>query len=203
MTLSLKSCDGGVVISWSKYKAGGFNHYTTLRNTVNSIPLAYPPQGGAVDFGGTYSTDVHALSAVDASGATGVTYYYRTMAFNAADGVVGATAIGSATAFPVASLGTLDVTPDPGGTLVTWTPYAGNGGCFTWYKLVASTTNPNPSYLTGDPYLYADSNQGAGSTVVSDLVSGETYYLRMQAIRSTHLGLFVAAQSNVVTYTVP
>jgi hypothetical protein len=203
MTLSLKSCDGGVVIGWSKYKSGDFNHYTTLRNTVNTVPMAYPPQGGAVDFGGTYTTDVAALSAVDATGTPGVTYYYRAMAFNAADGVVGATAVGSATALPMVSLGTLGVAPDPGGTLFTWTPYGGNAACFTYYKLVASTTNPNPSYLNGDPYLFAGSWQGESQYVSPDLVSGQTYYLRIQVIRTTALGAFVAAQSPVTTYTVP
>jgi hypothetical protein len=39
--------------------------------------------------------------------------------------------------------------------------------------------------------------------VVAGLQSGQTYYIRVQAIRSTHLGLFVAGQSEVATYTVP
>ena len=52
LTLALKSCDGGVVIGWSKSHASDFNHYTTLRSTSASIPPAYPPQDGAVDFGG-------------------------------------------------------------------------------------------------------------------------------------------------------
>jgi hypothetical protein len=203
LSLSLKPCDGGVVIGWSKYKASGYNHYTTLRNTVNNVPMAYPPQGGAVDFGGTYTTDVAALSAVDASGATGVTYYYRTMAFNAADQVIGATSVGSATALPMASLGALGVAPDPGGTKFTWTPYTGPAACFTYYKLVASTTNPNPSYLNGDTYLFAGSWQGESQYVSPDLVSGQTYYLRIQVIRTTALGMFVAAQSAVTTYVVP
>jgi hypothetical protein len=103
----------------------------------------------------------------------------------------------------MASLGTLTATPDAGGTLFTWTPYAGNGACFTYYKLVASTTNPNPSYLNGDPYIWAGSAQTDGSVVSPDLVSGQTYYLRIQVIRTTSLGAFVAAQSTVTTYTVP
>jgi hypothetical protein len=203
MTLAVKSCDGGVVLSWSKYKSGGFNHYTTLRNTSATIPLAYPAQGGAVDFGGTYTTDPHVLSAVDTSGAPFATYYYRTMAFNAGDGVVGASAVVAGQALPTASLGTLGVALDAGGTSFSWNTYGGPGACFTWYKLVASTTNPDPSYLTGDPYLYVGSSQGEGGTVIPDLVSGQTYYVRLQAIRSTALGLFVAAQTDVTTYTVP
>ncbi len=203
LRLSLKGCDGGVVITWSKYKGGDFNHYTTLRNTTSNVPLAYPPQGGAVDFGGTYTTDVTALSAVDATGAPPTTYYYRAMAFNAADQVVGASAIVSAAAMPMASLGSVGVAPDAGGTLITWNPYGGHPACFTWYKVVASTTNPNPSYLNGDPYVYVGSGQGESGTVVTDLVSGQTYYIRVQAIRSTAIGLFVAGQTDVATYLVP
>jgi hypothetical protein len=203
LSLSLKGCDGGVVINWSKYKGTGFNHYTTLRNTSNNVPLAYPPQGGAVDFGGTYTTDVTALSAVDVTGAPFTTYYYRAMAFNAADQVIGATAVGSAQALPMVSLGSVGVSPDVGGTLVSWTPYGGHGACFTYYKVVASTTNPNPSYLNGDPYVYAGSGQGESATVVASLVSGQTYYIRVQAIKSTALGSFVAGQTDVTTYTVP
>jgi hypothetical protein len=34
-------------------------------------------------------------------------------------------------------------------------------------------------------------------------VSGQTYYTRIQVIRATALGAFVAAQSAVTTYLVP
>jgi len=210
LALSLKSCDGGVVIQWSKYAGADFNHYTTLRNTVANIPLAYPPQGGAVDFGGTYTTDRFALSAVDATGTPPTTYYYRAMAFNISDQVIAASAIGSAQALPMASLNPLGVALDPGGTggtLFTWTPYAGPGGCFTFYKVVASPTNPDPSYLNGDPYLWAGSTQSDGSVVVPpghpNFVSGQTYFVRVQVIRTTALGAFVAAQTAVTTYLVP
>ncbi len=125
------------------------------------------------------------------------------MAFNAGDGVTGASAVGSATALPVVALGSLGVAPDAGGTAFAWTPYTGNGGCFTWYKLVASTTNPDPSYTTGDGYIWYGTAQGDSSTVVAGLASGTTYYVRIQVIKSTALGLFVAAQSDVTTYTIP
>jgi hypothetical protein len=207
LTLSLKPCDGGVVIQWSKYQGAGFNHYTTLRNTSNNIPLAYPPQAGAVDFGGTYTTDFTKLSAVDATGTPFTTYYYRAMAFDVNDQVIGASAVGSAQAKPTLAMGALGVAPDPVGTLFNWTPYAGPSGCFTYYKLVASPTNPNPSYLNGDPYLWAGSTQTDGSVVVPpghpQFVSGQTYYIRIQVIRTTDLGAFVAAQTDVTTYLVP
>ena len=90
-----------------------------------------------------------------------------------------------------------------GGTAFSWSPFSGNGACFTWYKLVASTTNPNPSYVGGDGYIWYTGNQDETSTVVPDLVSGTTYYLRVEAVKSTALGLFVAGQTDVATYTVP
>jgi len=196
-----------VVIQWSKYQGADFNHYTTLRNTTNNIPLAYPPQGGAVDFGGTYTTDFTKLSAVDATGTPFTTYYYRAMAFDLNDQVIGASAVGSAQAKPAADLDPLTVAPDAGGTLFSWNPYIGPPGCFTYYKLVASPTNPNPSYLNGDPYLWAGSTQTDGSVVVPpghpQFVSGQTYYIRIQVIRTTDLGAFVAAQTDVTTYLVP
>jgi hypothetical protein len=206
LALSLKPCDGGVVIQWSKYTGGGFNHYTTLRNTVNNIPLAYPPQGGAVDFGGTYTTDFTKLSAVDTTGTPSMTYYYRAMAFDVNDQVIAASAIGSAQAYPMASLDPFSVGPNGADTQFSWTPYAGPAGCFTYYKLVASPTNPDPSYLNGDPYIWVGPTQSDGTTVVAngpDFVSGQTYFIRIQVIRTTALGAFVAAQTAVTTYLVP
>ena len=205
MSLTATGCDGGVVLGWSQYEGDFFNHYTTLRNTTNSIPKAYPPQGGAVDPGGTYTTIVGKTSAVDSGVTPGTTYYYRAMAFNAEDGVIGASSVMSAVAGPVASLGSLGASVVAEGTLLTWTPYGGLADCFTWYKLVYSETNPSPSYLSGDPYLVAISSQETGSYVASsaELVSGTTYYLRVQALRSTALGLFLVAESGVTTYLVP
>lgn len=206
LALSMKSCDGGVVIQWSKYQGADFNHYTTLRNTVANIPLAYPPQGGAVDFGGTYTTDRFALSAVDATGAPGTTYHYRAMAFDVNDQVVAASAIVSAQANPIASLNPFSVGPTGADTQFSWTPYAGPPGCFTYYKLMASPANPDPSYLNGDPYIWVGSTQSDPGVVLPtgpNWVSGQTYYTRIQVIRATALGAFVAAQSAVTTYLVP
>jgi hypothetical protein len=206
LSLAATGCNGGVVLDWSAYDgAGAFNHYTTLRNTSDSIPKAYPPEGGAVDPGGTSTTDLSATSAADPEISAGVTYYYRTMAFNAADGVIGASAVTSAVAAPVGSLGSLFVGPDAGGTKLAWTAYAGSGACFTWYKLAYSEVNPEPSYLGGDPYLAALGDPAINQYVAGPeaLVSGHTYYLRVQVIRATDLGRFLVAQTDVATYYVP
>jgi len=125
------------------------------------------------------------------------------MAFNADDQVIAASDIVSATPKPVKLLGGLEVTPDAGGTRLSWTPYGGPEWCFDFYKIVYSLTDETPSYLDGDPYLAALSDQGASTFVSPDLVSGKTYFIRVQALRGTELGGFVVAQTEVATYTVP
>jgi hypothetical protein len=206
LSLAATGCPGGVVLDWSKYDGGGaFTHYVTLRNTSASIPKAYPPQGGAQDPGGTWSNDPYTTSADDPSVPAGVTYYYRTMAFTAANEVIGASPIVSGVAAPVGSLAPLSVGPVAGGTQLDWTAFAGSGACFTWYKLVYSETNPSPSYLGGDSYLAALSDPATSSYVAgpAQLVSGHTYYLRVQVIRATDLGRFLVAETDVVNYLVP
>jgi hypothetical protein len=165
--------------------------------------MAYPPQNGAVDFGGTYTTHVDKRSAVDTTGAELATYYYRTMAFDAADKVIAASPIMSAQRKPVHGMGALSVSGDATQTTLTWNPYAGPGSCFTYYKLVYSQTNPEPAYGE-DPYVAAIGEQGTGTYVApaGSIPPGMTYF-RVQAIRATHLGWFVAAQSEVATYLVP
>ena len=203
LNLVATGCNGGVVLTWSLYDGGApFNHYTTLRNTTESIPTAYPPQGGAVDPGSTYTTNVGKTSAADTGVSAGVTYYYRTMAFKADDTVIGASAYAAVVASPVASLGALDLAQVAGGTQLTWTTYAGDG-CFTWYKLAYSETNPSPSYLGGDPYLAAISDPTQGTYTTHDLLSGHTYYVRVQVIKATALGAFLVAETDVATYSVP
>jgi hypothetical protein len=202
LALFANGCNGGVVLGWSPFEGDGFNHYTTLRNTVANIPMAYPPQGGAVDFGSSYTTQVEKVGAVDASGSAGVTYYYRAMAFNSEDQVIAASPIVSAVPKPVKALGAMGAAPDAGGTRLTWTPYTGSAGCFTYYKIVYSETNPEPAYGT-DPYLAAIGEQGESTYVTPDLASGTTYFIRVQAIRATHLGWIVTAQTDVLSYAVP
>jgi hypothetical protein len=128
------------------------------------------------------------------------------MAFDADDGVIAASSVTSAVASPVGSLGSLIVGSVPEGTKMKWTPYAGPASCFTYYKVVYSETNPSPSYLGGDPYLAAISDPTIDRYVAgpeAPLISGHTYYLRVQVIRATDMGGFLVAQTDVVPYTVP
>ncbi len=199
LSLAATGCPGGVVLDWSAYDgAAAFNHYLTLRNTSESIPEAYPPQGA-------HSSVLEKTSAVDAELSPGVTYYYRSMAFNADDSVIAASSVTSAVASPVGSLGSLGVGAVAEGTKMAWTAYSGSGACFTYYKVVYSEENPTPSYLGGDPYLAALSDPSTDRYIagLEALVPAHTYYLRVQVIRGSDLGGFLVAQSDVATYTVP
>lgn len=187
-----------------KYDGDGFNHYTTLRNTSSTIPKAYPPEGGAVDFGTSYTTDATKTLAYDATADGGSTYHYRATAFDAEDRVIAASSVKSVIARGVKSLGELAVGGSAGAVFLDWTPYGGSGTCFSYCKIAWSTTNAEPSCVEGDPYLVALGDQGAGSFTDADtLEAGQTYYLRVQAIRSTAFGSFLVARTHVAAYTVP
>jgi hypothetical protein len=207
MTLEAIGCPGGVVLEWSAWESEDFNHYTTLRNGSSSIPPAYPPQGGAVDPGGTYTTEPGKTSAVDGEVSPEQTYYYRAMAFDASDRVIAASSVVAAVPGAMKSLGELAVGPvAEGQTKFRWTPFVSSGACFSFYKIVYSEEDPTPSYLEGAPHLAAVESQGADRFILSaesDLKPGHTYHFRVQALRFAHLGLFVVAQSSVATYTKP
>lgn len=204
MSLVLTGCNGGVVIEWSKVTHATFNRYITLRSGSADIPAVYPPQGGAVELPATKSKNADGTSAADTSATPGGAFY-RTLALDAAGQVIGASAVGSSAAAPVQGLGALTAMPaaEPGKTKFAWATYAGSSACFTWYKLTWSETNPAPSYPGGDPYWAAVSDQAAGSVVVDGPISGKTYHVRVQAIRATSVGVFVVAETDVLTYTAP
>jgi len=203
MGLSLASCNGGVVVDWSPISDPRFAKYRTLRSTSPTIPVAYPPQGGAVEIGTAKSGDRNAGTGYDSSAAPGVAYQYRTLALNASGAVIATTGIGSSAAQPVHAMGPMVVAPDPEGTRFSWAPYPGSGACFTYYKLAYTLDGSPPSYLEGDPYLAALGDQAQSTYLTGDLVSGQTYTFRLQAIRATDTGSFLVAQTEIVSYTAP
>jgi hypothetical protein len=203
MGLEAYGCNGGVALEWSKVTDGRFDHVMSLRSSSASIPPAYPPSGGAVAVDGTYTKERAATSGVDVIGPAGAAFFYRTVAFDGEDRAIAASNVVSAAAQPVKSLGVLTVAPAAGGkTTVSWTPFGGWDACFSFYKLVASETDPDPSYLDGDPAIAVIDDQGASATFVM-LESGTTVHMRLQAVRKTALGAFVVAQTEVLTYTAP
>lgn len=203
LVLGLTGCNGGVVVDWSATDDARFAKYRTLRSTSPEIPVAYPPAGGSVEIGTAKSADPNATSGYDSSAAPGVTYYYRTLALDGAGSVIATSGVGSSAAASVHAMGPLLVAPDPEGTRFTWAPYPGSGACFTYYKLAYTLDGTPPSYLEGDPYLAAIGDQGAATFASADLVSGQTYTFRLQAIRATDTGAFLVAQTDTATYTAP
>lgn len=203
MSLALSGCPGGVVIGWSPVSDPTFAKYRTLRSASADIPVAYPPQNGAVEVGTAKSATMSAGSGFDSSDTPGLTSYYRTIALNGGGAVIATSGVSSASTQTVGGLGPLVVAPDAGGTRFSWMPFTGVGTCFTYYKLAYTVDGSSPSYLEGDPYLLASGDQGQATHVSADLVSGQTYTLRLQVIRGTDTGAFLVAQSDVATYTAP
>jgi hypothetical protein len=202
--LDLVSCDGGIVIDWATYDGDRFDHYATLRNTSPTIPKADPPRAGATFVDGTYTRNRLRTSAYDAGLGSG-TWYYRSMAFDAADRVIAASPIRSATARPVRDLGALTVGPGDGSTTAfSWSAYEGPSACFGAAKLVVSRIDPSPSYFDGSPVLFATGEQGVSEAVAA--LDPGTYHFRLQVVRFTDLGSpakFLVAETAVATYTVP
>jgi len=199
------SCNGGVVLQWSGFESSSFGAYVTLRSTSTTIPVAYPPQGGASALETATAENAAKRIGFDASAAAGTTYAYRTLTIGTGGKVLAASPVVTVKAKAVASLGTPTVgVGEGGGTSVSWTPFGGPGDCFSYYKVVWSLENPEPSYLSGDPAVAVE-NQAASGLVLSteQLVPGKTYYVRVQAFRATDTGKFLVAQSSVVSYLVP
>lgn len=204
MTLTANGCGGGVVLEWSKVADPRFHRYVTLRSTGADVPAAYPPAGGAVELAASRTKDPSATSAPDTTAVPGTPYAYRTLALDAANAVIAVSPVRLAAAAPVQPLGPLSaMSAAPGKTKFAWTPYGGSSACFTYYKLVYSETNPSPSYVNGDPYWAAVGDRAAGSVVVEGLAPGTTYFVRLQAVRSTALGAVVVAQTDVLAYLAP
>jgi hypothetical protein len=140
---------------------------------------------------------------IDVGLTPGTTTWYRVVAFDAGNTALAASAAQAAAIKDAKALGPLAVsTAGPTSTAFSWTPYAGPAGCFSFYKLVYSATNPSPSYLEGDPYLWASSAKTDAATLVDGIPAG-TYWFRLQALRDTPGGRVVIAQTDVSSFTVP
>lgn len=203
MSISALACPGGVVLGWSVPDMTSFNHVRVLRGTSAEIPAVYPPAGGVIAVDGGYTTDPAKTDGFDPTAAGG-NAWYRAVAFDAAGAAIAASVVQGVTTLGVADLGALVVSGTaPGQLTFSWTPFAGSGTCFSFYKLVASVDDPTPSYLEGSQVLAAIGDQGASGTVVNGLTGGKTLWLRLQAVRATSLGKFIAAETAPVQYTVP
>lgn len=198
LALDATSCDGGVVLDWSASVDPTFHHYSALRSPEREIAPDYPPIAPAVDWGDTYATDRFVTSAVDASIIPSETrWYYRVMAYDAEGAVVGASPVRTARLLEVDDLGQVEATTEEGVTRLEWSAYGGFSGCFSSYRVLFGT-GVSPTTV-----LAVISDQGTTALETDALHPGTTYVLRVQAVRATTLGSFVAGQTAVATYTVP
>ncbi len=194
LALEATSCDGGVVLEWSPSADPDFHHYTALRSADRDVRPEYPPIAPAVDWGGTFATDRFVVSAVDASILPSETEWsYRVMSYDAENRVIGASPVVSARMRAVADLGPLRAErAGPRGTRLEWERYAGPAECFTEYRILHATVGP-PSTLVATV-----SGQDAES-FETDAFRGTTHTVQVEAVRTTALGSFVVARSDVVS----
>jgi hypothetical protein len=203
LSLNVTGCHGGfAVLGWSKAPADGFDHYQTLRSTGTTIAPKEPPVPPAVAPDALYAESLSTLSAIDAGLDGGTTFRYRTVAFRGGSVAYAASAVKAATVRPVKALGTLTASVDAGVLSADWTPYAGPDACFTWYKLVASTTDDTPSYAEGAEAIGVWESKAVGHANVEGLPPG-TYHLRLETLRASGAGPLLVARTDVATVTVP
>ena len=201
LELEVTGCPGGVVVDWSPATHPEFHHYTALRSIEAEVDPAYPPIAPAVDWGDSYGTDRFVTSAVDATLIpSDTTLHYRVMAYDPVNRVVAATPVRQTHLSEVVELGLLVVGEGEAGssTLIDWTLFGGLGGCFSAYHvLVGPAGSPPNSTLT------VLSHQSTTELETLGLHPGESYAIQVTVMRSTTLGSFLVARSEIATYTVP
>jgi hypothetical protein len=201
LSLAVNGCTGATLIDWGAYAGDRFNHYTVLRSTSSTIPAAYPPQGGAVDFGNSYTTRLDKTDTFDASGVPGTTYHYRAFAFDDKNAVIAASAVKSVVARGVRDLGSLGGEAiEPGMASLSWTPFG--EGCFSYGKVVWSTSTDSPSYKGSHDGAQVVESPASGSAVIGSLSAGTTWF-RVEVFRDTAFGKFLVARSAVKQLEVP
>lgn len=201
LELVVTGCPGGVVVDWSPAIHPEFHHYTALRSIETEVDPAYPPIAPAVDWGDSYATDRFITSAVDATLIPSDTdLYYRVMAYDEVNRVVSASPVRHANLFEVVDLGTLAVSPgaEAGSTLLDWSLFGGLGRCFSAYHVLVGPVGGTPGST-----LSVVSTQSTTELETRGLRAGSSYTIQVRAVRSTTLGDFVVALTEVASYTVP
>jgi hypothetical protein len=202
MDLVAKACPGGVVLDWSK-PSSAVKHYHVLRSLDGSVPPTYPADGTTeVESATTWSAGE--TDGFDAGLGGGQATTYRAFAFDAEDQVLAVSPARTVTTASARDLGPLSVEALGAGSIaVSWGASEVPGACFSYGKLVASSDDPEPSYLTGSPYLTAIGDQATTSVTLDGLPSGETVWMRYELIRVTGSGKFVVGRTDVLQVTYP
>ena len=201
LELEVTGCPGGVALDWSPTSSAEFHHYLALRSLEPDVATAYPPIAPAVDWGRSYGTDRFVTTAVDASLIPSeASFYYRVMAYDAEDRPVAASPEVRSRPLERVDLGPLVVEAGgaEGATQIDWELFGGLAACFSAYRVLVGPQGSAPSST-----LTVISNQDVSELQTVGLHSGETYAVRIDAVRTTTLGSFVVASTETATYTVP
>jgi hypothetical protein len=201
LELQVTGCPGGVVVDWSPALHPDFHHYIALRSIEPVVDPAYPPIAPAVDWGDSYATDRFVTSAVDATLIPSDTdLYYRVMAYDEVNRVLSASPARHANLSEVVDLGLLMVEPgqEAGSTRLDWTLFGGLGRCFSGYHVLIGPPGSTPGST-----LTVLSDQSTSELETIGLHPGSSYAVRVRAVRTTTLGDFVVAETEVADYTVP
>ena len=201
LELEVTGCPGGVALDWSPASHAAFHHYTALRSLEPDVATAYPPIAPAVDWGRSYVTDRFVTTAVDASLIPSeAIFYYRVMAYDLEGRPVAASTVVQSRPTEVVDLGPLAVEAagDEGATRIDWEPFEGLPGCFSAYRLLIGSGGSAPSST-----LTVISDQDMTELETMSLHAGESYAIRIDAVRTTTLGSFVVARTETASYSPP
>jgi hypothetical protein len=201
LELQVTGCPGGVVVDWSPALHPEFHHYVALRSIDPVVDPAYPPIAPAVDWGDSYATDRFVTSAVDATLIPSDTdLYYRVMAYDEGDRVLSASPVRHANLTGVVDLGPLVVEPgdEAGSTRLDWRLFGGLGRCFSGYHVLIGPPGTTPGST-----LTVLSDQTTSELETVGLHPGNSYAIRVRALRTTTLGDLVVGETEVAGYTVP
>jgi hypothetical protein len=202
MALDVVGCPGRfAILDWSTVELDAFHHYQALRSSSSTIAPVDPPEPPAVAPDSLFTKDPSASGGIDKNLDAG-SVSYRALAVDAEDRTIGKSPVRTVTVSAAQSLGTLDAAVDAGSVTISWTPFDGPEACFTAYKLAASTTDDQPSYLGGVGAVWVGESQGAGVATIEGLEPG-TWYLRLEAVRATESGKLLVGRSTVATVTIP
>lgn len=200
LDLEVTGCPGGVALDWSPATHAGFHHYTALRSLEPNVAPDYPPIAPAVDWGDSYGTDRFVTSAVDATLIPSEAFFfYRVMAYDERNQALAASVVGRTRPTEVVDLGPLVLEPGAdGATHIDWSLYGGLGRCFSAYRVLIGRDGAAPSST-----LTVVSSQSSSEIETLGLHAGETYSVRVDAVRTTTLGSFVVARTSTELYTAP
>ena len=201
LDLTVTGCPGGVVVDWSPATHPEFHHYTALRSIEAEVDPAYPPIAPAVDWGDSYATDRFVTAAVDSTLIPSETIlYYRVMGYDPVNRVVAATPVRHTHLRDVVELGpvVIGAGEEVASTHLDWTLFGGLARCFSAYHVLIGPAGSIPSST-----LTVLSDQSTSELETLGLHSGDTYAIQVNVMRSTTLGSFLVARSEIATYTVP